>query len=38
MKSKGDSSLNNIRVAVRVRPPLSNEVEAGSTFDKLNVD
>ena len=40
MKAGGNSSLtaNNIRVAVRVRPPLKNEVDAGNTFDKLSID
>jgi hypothetical protein len=29
------NAADNIRVAVRVRPPLENEIEAGNTYDKL---
>ena len=36
MKSK---ALNdNIRVAVRIRPPLNDEIRAGNSFEKLNLD
>jgi hypothetical protein len=28
-------TADNIRVAVRVRPPLKNEIEAGNSFDRL---
>jgi hypothetical protein len=30
--------MDNIRVAVRVRPPLDPELQSGNTFDKLQVD
>ena len=30
--------MDNIRVAVRVRPPLEFEKQAGNTYDKLKVD
>lgn len=30
--------MDNIRVAVRVRPPLENEIQSGNSFEKLNVD
>ena len=30
--------MDNIRVAVRVRPPLEHEKQAGNTFEKMQVD
>lgn len=27
--------MDNIRVAVRVRPPLQDEINSGNTFEKL---
>jgi hypothetical protein len=38
MKAKPSSGNDNIRVAVRVRPPLDNEIQQGNSFEKLNVD
>jgi hypothetical protein len=32
------SAADNIRVAVRVRPPLENEIQTGNSFEKLNID
>jgi hypothetical protein len=29
---------DNIRVAVRIRPPLDYEIQEGNSFEKLNVD
>ena len=29
---------DNIRVAIRIRPPLEHELKEGNTFDKLKVD
>lgn len=29
---------DNIKVAVRVRPPLNSELQSGNTFDMLNAD
>jgi len=29
---------DNIRVAVRIRPPLEHEIQDGNSFEKLNVD
>jgi hypothetical protein len=29
---------DNIRVAVRVRPPLDFEIQQGNSFEKLNID
>jgi len=34
----GAATANNIRVAVRVRPPLENELQSGNTFEKLRID
>ena len=34
----GAGSGDNVRVAVRVRPPLDFEIKAGNTFDMLKVD
>jgi len=31
-------AMNNIRVAVRVRPPLENEMKSNNTYQKLQVD
>jgi hypothetical protein len=31
-------TADNIRVAVRVRPPLPNEIDAGNSFGKLQID
>ena len=31
-------AADNIRVAVRVRPPLENEIQVGNSFEKLNID
>ena len=33
-----NSDADNIRVAIRVRPPLENEMENNNTFEKLKVD
>ena len=39
MKQAPSSKQNdNIRVAVRVRPPLDFEMQAGNSFEKLNID
>ena len=35
---KGSNKNDNIRVAVRVRPPLESEIKAGNTFDKMSID
>lgn len=35
---KGGNKNDNIRVAVRVRPPLERELTAGNTYDRLKVD
>lgn len=35
---KGSNQNDNIRVAVRVRPPLDMEIRAGNSFDALKVD
>lgn len=35
---KGGNKNDNIKVAVRVRPPLEREISAGNTFQKLKVD
>lgn len=32
------AAADNIRVAVRVRPPLENEIESENSFEKLNID
>lgn len=29
---------DNIQVAIRIRPPLEHELEAGNTFQKLVID
>lgn len=38
MKKKVSNHNDNIRVAVRVRPPLENEMQNGNTFNSLKVD
>ena len=35
---KGSNQNDNIRVAVRVRPPLEMEIRAGNQFEALKVD
>lgn len=30
--------MDNVKVAVRIRPPLDNELQAGHTFEKLQAD
>ena len=35
---KSSNKNDNIRVAVRVRPPLESEISRGNTFDKMTVD
>lgn len=35
---KGTNKNDNIRVAVRVRPPLDSEIRNGNTFNNLQVD
>jgi len=35
---KAGNKNDNIRVAVRVRPPLESEIRAGNKFDNLKVD
>ena len=35
---KGGNKNDNIRVAVRVRPPLESEIRANNKFDNLKVD
>jgi len=35
---KGGNKNDNIRVAVRVRPPLERELSSGGGFDRLKVD
>ena len=35
---KGSNQNDNIRVAVRVRPPLEMEIRAGNAFEQLKVD
>jgi hypothetical protein len=38
MKKQKTNHNDNIRVAVRVRPPLENEISVGHTFESLTVD
>jgi len=38
MKQASGKAQEQIRVAVRVRPPLDNEIHQGNSFDKLNID
>ena len=35
---KGGNKNDNIRVAVRLRPPLESEIAKGNTFEKLKID
>ena len=35
---KGGNKNDNIRVAVRVRPPLDVEIQAGNKFDNMKID
>ena len=35
---KGGNKNDNIRVAVRVRPPLDAEIRAGNKFDSMKID
>lgn len=35
---KGGNKNDKIRVAVRVRPPLEQEIRAGNSFKNLKVD
>ena len=35
---KSTNKNDNIRVAVRVRPPLEDEIKKGNSFEKLQVD
>ena len=37
-KNMSHKNSSNIRVAVRVRPPLQHELAANNTFEKLVVD
>ena len=35
---QGGNKNDNIRVAVRVRPPLEREIQAGNKFENMKVD